>query len=179
MPYHRPTRLLPEPYLVPEPHQLLTSTLPARRPSSAQPAPNQRLPALHPRFSLKSNHDKVSCRKRFRDTDKKLFRSPARRVIVYQNWRGKFLFAELSKYRLGCSTLRQTPEGYISKDIYIPYPIQKSGKRIFSYPFFEWDMLKDIYPYFRDINIFISCPILYPFFSTNLNFAAFFFFCAI
>jgi hypothetical protein len=43
----------------------------------------------------------------------------------------------------------QTPEGYISKDIYIPYPIQKSGKMIFSYPFFEWDMLKDIYPYFR------------------------------
>jgi hypothetical protein len=68
----------------------------------------------------------------------------------------------------------QTPEGYISKDIYIPYPIQKSGKRIFSYPFFEWDMLKDIYPYFRDIHIFIFYPILYPFFSTNLNFAAFF-----
>jgi hypothetical protein len=58
--------------------------------------------------------------------------------------------------------------------IYIPYPIQKSGKRIFSYPFFEWDMLKDIYPYFRDSHIFISYPILYPFFSTNLNFAAFF-----
>jgi hypothetical protein len=35
-------------------------------------------------------------------------------------------------------------------------------------------MLKDIYPYFRDIHIFISYPILYPFFSTNLNFAAFF-----
>jgi hypothetical protein len=35
-------------------------------------------------------------------------------------------------------------EGYISKDIYIPYPIQKSRKRIFPYPFFEWDMLKDI-----------------------------------
>jgi hypothetical protein len=39
---------------------------------------------------------------------------------------------------------RQTLEGYISKDIYIPYPIQKSRKRIFPYPFFEWDMLKDI-----------------------------------
>jgi hypothetical protein len=38
----------------------------------------------------------------------------------------------------------QTLEGYISKDIYIPYPIQKSRKRIFPYPFFEWDMLKDI-----------------------------------
>jgi hypothetical protein len=35
-------------------------------------------------------------------------------------------------------------------------------------------MLKDIYPYFRDIHIFISYPILYHFFSTNLNFAAFF-----
>jgi hypothetical protein len=35
-------------------------------------------------------------------------------------------------------------EGYISKDIYIPYPIQKSRKRIFPSPFFEWDMLKDI-----------------------------------
>jgi hypothetical protein len=52
-------------------------------------------------------------------------------------------------------------KGYIY--IYIPYPIQKSGKRILSYPFFEWDMLKDIYPYFRDIHIFISYPILYPF----------------
>jgi hypothetical protein len=70
---------------------------------------------------------------------------------------------------------RQTLEGYISKDIYIPYPIQKSRKRIYPYPFFEWDMLKDIYPYFRDLHIFISYPILYPFFSTNLNFAAFFF----
>jgi hypothetical protein len=50
-------------------------------------------------------------------------------------------------------------EGYISKDIYIPYPIQKSRKRIFPYPFFEWDMLKDIYPYFRDLQIFISYPI--------------------
>jgi hypothetical protein len=39
---------------------------------------------------------------------------------------------------------RQTLEGYISKDIYIPYPIQKSRKRICPYPFFEWDMLKDI-----------------------------------
>jgi hypothetical protein len=58
--------------------------------------------------------------------------------------------------------------------MYIPYPIQKSGKRIFSCPFFEWDMLKDIYPYFRDIHIFISYPILYPFFSTNLNFSTFF-----
>jgi hypothetical protein len=41
-------------------------------------------------------------------------------------------------------TFCQTPEGYISKDIYIPDPIQKSGKRIFPFPFFEWDMLKDI-----------------------------------
>jgi hypothetical protein len=41
-------------------------------------------------------------------------------------------------------TYSQTLEGYISKDIYIPYPIQKSLKRIFPYPFFEWDMLKDI-----------------------------------
>jgi hypothetical protein len=48
---------------------------------------------------------------------------------------------------------------YIKGYIYIPYPIQKSGKRIFSYPFFEWDMLKDIYPYFRDLHIFISYPI--------------------
>jgi hypothetical protein len=40
--------------------------------------------------------------------------------------------------------LYQTLEGYISKDIYISYPIQKSRKRIFPYPFFEWDMLKDI-----------------------------------
>jgi hypothetical protein len=32
-------------------------------------------------------------------------------------------------------TLDQTLEGYISKDIYIQYPIQKSRKRIFSYPF--------------------------------------------
>jgi hypothetical protein len=31
---------------------------------------------------------------------------------------------------------RPAPEGYISKDIYIPYTIQKSGKRIFPYPFF-------------------------------------------
>jgi hypothetical protein len=37
--------------------------------------------------------------------------------------------------------------------------IQKSGKRILSSPFFEWDMLKDIYPYFRDLHIFISYPI--------------------
>jgi hypothetical protein len=40
--------------------------------------------------------------------------------------------------------LTQTLEGYISKYIYIPYPIQKSRKRICPYPFFEWDMLKDI-----------------------------------
>jgi hypothetical protein len=33
---------------------------------------------------------------------------------------------------------------HCSKDIYIPYPIQKSEKRIFPFPFFEWDMLKDI-----------------------------------
>jgi hypothetical protein len=47
---------------------------------------------------------------------------------------------------------------YIKGYIYpISYP--KIGKRIFSYPFFEWDMLKDIYPYFRDLHIFISYPI--------------------
>jgi hypothetical protein len=71
----------------------------------------------------------------------------------------------------------QTPEGYISKDIYIPYPIQKSGKRIFSYPFFEWDMLKDIYPYFWDIHIFISYPI--SFFQYKFELCRVFFFCAI
>jgi hypothetical protein len=49
-------------------------------------------------------------------------------------------------------------EGHI---VYIPYPIQKSGKRIFFDPFFEWDMLKDIYPYFRDLHIFRSYPIFF------------------
>jgi hypothetical protein len=57
--------------------------------------------------------------------------------------------------------LRQTLEGYISKDIYIPYPIQKSRKRIFPYPFFEWDMLKDIISLFKGFTNFyiLSYPI--------------------
>jgi hypothetical protein len=49
--------------------------------------------------------------------------------------------SELRADELG---INQTLEGYFSKDIYIPYPIQKSRKRIFPYPFFEWDMFKDI-----------------------------------
>jgi hypothetical protein len=50
----------------------------------------------------------------------------------------------------------QTPEGYISKDIYILYPIQKSRKRIFPYHFFEWDMLRYMISYFLGFQSFIS-----------------------
>jgi hypothetical protein len=58
----------------------------------------------------------------------------------------EFLFEQLFYCQSSALQMksRQTPEGYISKDIYIPYPIQISGKRIFPNPFFEWDMLKDI-----------------------------------
>jgi hypothetical protein len=42
------------------------------------------------------------------------------------------------------TTISQTPEGYISKDIYILYPIQKNRKRIFPYHCFERAMLRDM-----------------------------------
>jgi hypothetical protein len=42
------------------------------------------------------------------------------------------------------SMMWQTLEGYISNDIYILYPIQKLQKRIYSYHFFERDMLRDM-----------------------------------
>jgi hypothetical protein len=58
------------------------------------------------------------------------------RAGVTKIWFSRLKYELVGKY--------QTLEGYISKDIYIPYPIQKSLKRIFPYPIFEWDMLKDI-----------------------------------
>jgi hypothetical protein len=67
--------------------------------------------------------------------------------VIFQETGGKTLMEDLiadisASWReiiymclVALGKLSLTPEGYISKDIYIPYPIQKSGKRIFSYPF--------------------------------------------
>jgi hypothetical protein len=56
--------------------------------------------------------------------------------------------------------------------VYIPYPIQESGKRIFFDPFLSGICWR-IYILILGIYTFLD-PILYSFCSTNLNFAAVF-----
>jgi hypothetical protein len=72
-----------------------------------------------------------------------------------------FLFSGYLKINKSHLKSDNALEGYLSNDIYIPYPIQKSRKRIFTYPSFEWDMLKDIISFFLGIYKFLY-PILYP-----------------
>jgi hypothetical protein len=69
------------------------------------------------------------------------------------------------------TSFTQTPEGYISKDIYPLIYILKSPKKDISYHFLEKDILGIYYPFFRGFKVYI----LYPFLkvqSTYLSFAA-------
>jgi hypothetical protein len=55
---------------------------------------------------------------------------------------------------------------YIKGYLY-PFLYPKIGKKDIFYSFLERDILRILYPYFRDVKISYPYPILYPFFNVS------------